>query len=306
MKIRAITWTVAVAVGAVFLTAVYLHFKDYSSFFLERRGTLVGVTESPGEMDSLEYRLSLSLHSASGLSVECGMRVPSKKDRRYPAVVLMGGRQMGKDAVDYAPRIPRVILAAPDYPYEPQKSYTVPSFLADVPEIRRSLLDMVPSVMLLVDYLWQRQDVDTNGIVLVGYSFGAPFVPVICVNDRRLAAGVMAYGGGDLKSLIAHNVRRYESGLVSEFVGILGGVLLRPLEPLRYVADVHPTPLLMINGSDDQLIPRDNVMKVFREGREPKKLIWIESRHVHPDHPELTARVVAVLSAQLDSLGILK
>ncbi|MDH3253029.1 MAG: alpha/beta hydrolase, partial [Ignavibacteria bacterium] len=103
-----------------------------------------------------------------------------------------------------------------------------------------------------------------------------------------------------------HNVRRYESGLVSEFVGILGGVLLRPLEPLRYVADVHPTPLLMINGSDDQLIPRDNVMKVFREGREPKKLIWIESRHVHPDHPELTARVVAVLSAQLDSLGILK
>jgi dienelactone hydrolase len=216
----------------------------------------------------------------------------------------MGGKETGKEAVDYAPRIPDMIIVSPDYPYRPKKSYTIPSFLADIPEIRRSLLDMVPSAMLLVDYLWQRADVDTNRIVLVGYSFGAPFVPVLCVNDRRLAAGVMVYGGGDLGSLIAHNVRRYESALVSECVGVLGGVLLRPLEPLRYAADMHPTPLLMINGSDDEMIPRDNVFGVFHEARDPKHLLWLESRHVHPANRALTGQIVAVLSAQLDSLGM--
>jgi dienelactone hydrolase len=304
VSVKSILWTTAVVLSAVLLTGLYLSFKDYRSFYLDRRGAVDRVTESEVEGDTLGYRYSVSLRSTSGLSVDCGMRVPRRRDRRCPAVVLMGGKDTGKRAVDYAPRIPDVIIIAPDYPYEPRKSYTIPTFLYDVPEIRRSLLDMVPSVMLVMDYLWQRGDIDTNRIVLVGYSFGAPFVPVLCVNDRRLAAGVMVYGGGDLRSLIAHNVRRYQSALVSECVGVLGGVLLRPLEPLRYVADMHPRPLLMINGSHDEMIPTDNVLGVFREAQEPKKLVWIASRHVHPTNRELTEQIVAVISAQLDFLGM--
>ncbi len=302
IAIRVILWTGVVLFGVVLLIGLYLYHRDYRPCFQERRGTLIGVEEECGDADSAGVRCSVSLRSTSGLSVECAMRRPSRTGPRYPAVVLMGGRKTGKEAVDYAPRLPDIIIIAPDYRYAPRTTYTIVSFLTDVPEIRGSLLDMVPSVMLLMDYLWQRDDIDTNRIALVGYSFGAPFVPVLCVTDRRPAAGIMVYGGGDLESLIAHNLRRYESALVSECVGALGGVLLQPLEPLRYASDMHPTPLLMINGSHDEMIPHENVLAVFQKAREPKALLWIASGHVHPANRDLTEQIVALLSSQLDSL----
>ena len=42
--------------------------------------------------------------------------------------------------------------------------------------MRKALLDMVPSALLAVDYLFSRPDVDTTRLVILGYSFGAPFL----------------------------------------------------------------------------------------------------------------------------------
>jgi dipeptidyl aminopeptidase/acylaminoacyl peptidase len=164
---------------------------------------------------------------------------------------------------------------------------------------------MVPSVMLLTDYLCQRPDVDTTKLVLLGYSFGAPFVPCIIAHDRRAAVAAMVYGGGELRSLITHNVRRYKGAIFSEFVGLAGGVLLRPLEPLRHIDRVAPTPLLMINGAQDEQVPRENVEMLYDKAGEPKKIIWLESKHVHPGNVDLTRLIVKTLKEELTEMKIL-
>ncbi len=283
----------------------YLYLRDYADYFGKQRGTFAHAIITAAEGDSVSEKSWLKIENADGFIVECGLLVPREKGKRYPAIILLGGKATGKHAVDYALGIKDVIIAAPDYRYEPQEKYSVTEFLADVPEIRRALLDMIPSVMLLTDYLFTRNDVDTSKLVIVGYSFGAPFVPCILAHDKRAAVAAIVYGGGDLRTLIRHNVRRYEGAFLSEFVGQFGGLLLRPIEPMRYVERVSPVPLLMINGTDDEQIPRENVELLYATAYEPKKIIWIESKHVHPRNPELTAKIVGLLQEELVSLGIL-
>jgi len=248
----------------------------------------------------------LKLESPSGLTVNCGILAPKGKGAVYPALILLGGKATGKYAVDYALDIDNVIIVAVDYPYEPREKYTAWNFIADIPAIRRALIDMMPSVMLVTDYLWQRSDVDTSRIVMLGYSFGAPFVPCIMANDRRPAVAAMVYGGGELRTLIGYNVERYEGRWAGLAVGVLSGLLLRPVEPLRFVASISPRPLVMINGAEDEQVPRRNAELLFAAAREPKKQIWLESKHVRPENTELTKQIVGKLKAELTKLRILR
>jgi fermentation-respiration switch protein FrsA (DUF1100 family) len=125
------------------------------------------------------------------------------------------------------------------------------------------------------------------------------------VHDRRAAVAALVYGGGDLNSLIRHNVRRYEGPATSTFVAALGALLLRPIEPLRYAEDISPTPLIMINGTHDEQIPSANAQLLYEKAREPKNILWLESRHVHPQNVDLTRRIVETLVAELRRLGVL-
>lgn len=285
--------------------AAYLALHDYSAEFRERKGRLADARIEQRAEEGGSGRQWLTLTADNGFRVECGLLVPRRAAGPCPAVVLLGGKATGKYAVDYAPGIDDVIIVAPDYPYEPRPSYSLTEFLADIPSIRRALLDMVPSVMLVLDYLCTRSDVDSARIVLLGYSFGAPFVPCVIANDRRPAVGAMVYGGGDLRSLIRHNVRRYEGPVMSTLVGAAGGMLLHPLEPLRYAGQMSPVPLLMINGTVDEQIPRENAEMLFAAAREPKEIVWIESRHVNPRNAELTRRIIETLRERLAARGVL-
>lgn len=304
-------WILRILVALVVLLLLgwwYLARQDFAAYFQDRRGAAFVAEEEPAGEDSLFRKSWVRLRTPEEFSVLCGVLAPNAVGdtaRRYPAIIVLGGKATGRYAVDYALDIRDVILVAPDYPYEPRESYTIPEFLWDVPAIRRAIVDMIPSVMLIMDYLARRPDVDTTRIVLLGYSFGAPFVPVIMAHDQRPAVAAMVYGGGDLESLIGHNVARYEGEGTSRFVGWLAGLLLRPLEPLRYAGQIAPTPLVMINGTEDEQVPRANTERLYDAAREPKKLIWIESRHVHPRNVELTRRIIATLRGELVRLNIL-
>jgi len=294
-----------VIVGIIASVVMYLHTREYGGYFLERKGTLAEIKEISAGGDSLNRKSWVTLTNGQGLKVECGVLVPVGAKGKNPAVIVLGGKATGKYAVDYVMDIRDVIIIAVDYGYEPRHSYTLPTFLCDVPDIRTALLDMVPAVMLVTDYLFQRQDVDTTKIVLLGYSFGAPLVPPIIAHDRRAAAVAMVYGGGDLTSLIRHNVRRYEGKLTSEFVAQLGGLLLRPLEPMRYVGRISPTPLVMINGTGDEQIPRQNTEILFNAAGAPKKLVWLDSKHVTAGNVELTKTILMTLARELSLIGVL-
>lgn len=302
-----VIWAAVVAALMLVLCGLYLAGLDCGGYFLSAKGNLEEVSLDPSGSDSVYRREWLSLRSNGGLKVECGLLAPANQTgaKRYPVVILMGGKATGKHAIDYALDVKNIIIVAPDYPYTPKTSYTLSSFFTDVPEMRRAALRMIPSVMLLTDYLWSRKDVDTTRLVLLGYSFGAPFVPCIAAYDRRAAVAAMVFGGGDLHGLIRHNIRRYRGALVSELVSLTGTVLLWPLEPLRYAKAISPIPLVMINGSEDQQVPPRFAEELFKEAKEPKQLVWLKARHVNPRNVELTKQIVASLKDRLVKMNVL-
>ena len=72
--------------------------------------------------------------------------------------------------------------------------------------------------------------------------------------------------------------------------------LLRTYEPLSFVEDIAPTPLLMIIAAQDQTTPTAWQHEAFERMSEPKKLVTIDCRHydVYMDRlPEAAAAAVA-------------
>jgi dienelactone hydrolase len=302
--LKRVLFCLLVVAGTALVAAWYFYARDYGSYFEARRGMYAGAMVRPVSRDSLVEKSWLTVKNKDGFLVECGMLTPRDDGGKHPAIIVLGGKATGKYAVDYALDITGVVIIAVEYPYTPRETYTMTNFLRDVPAIRNALIDMVPSIMLVTDYLLTRGDVDTSRIVIVGYSFGAPFVPCIVAHDRRPAVVAMVYGGGDLRFLITHNMRRYEGEGISQFVGALGGLLLRPLEPMRYIGRVTPTPLIMINGTNDEQVPRRSAELLYNAAGEPKTITWLESRHVRPDNVELTAMIVAQLKRELEKRGV--
>ncbi len=304
---RFFVWALFSIVSVIVLTAailVYFSFKDYEAEFSRIKGKLAFASLERAGQSGESSRYWLTLKGDAGLTTECGLLVPPGRGVRYPAFILLGGKTTGKYAVDYALGVKDAIILAPDYPYTPRDTYSVIDVMTDLPAVRQALFDMVPATGLALDYLWTRGDVDTGKVVLLGYSFGAPFVPVLASRDRRFAVAAMVYGGGDVQSMIRYNVRRYEGPLFSDFVAFLSGLLLRPLEPLRYVQNVSPTPLIMINGEQDEQVPRRNTEMLFEAAREPKRLVWLPSHHVNPRDTALTRTIIRTLNRELSRYGI--
>jgi dienelactone hydrolase len=306
---RLLSHKILIAFLAIFLLAelfgVLYYFEDYSEAFIQRKGVLVRAEREAIDSSFLFRKSRLTLRNSDGFAVQCGLLEPHGVTKKYPAVILLGGFATGSHAVDYVVGLKNIIIVAVDYPYVPRENYNFAQIVRDIPDIRKALLDMIPSTLLVLDYLRTRPDVDSSKIILLGYSFGGPLVPAIVAGDHRFASAVMAYSGGGLYSLVYHNARRWAGALASEFVAVSGWWLLRPVEPLRYAGAISPTPLLMINGEEDEQIPRSNTEMLFNAAHQPKKILWIESRHVHPENVDLTKRIIGKMLNELIGQGIL-
>ncbi len=58
--------------------------------------------------------------------------------------------------------------------------------------------------------------------------------------------------------------------------------LLRTYEPVSFVADIAPTPLLMVIADHDTTTPTEWQVEAFEAARDPKRLARIDCRHYEP------------------------
>ena len=65
---------------------------------------------------------------------------------------------------------PGVVVAALSYPFAGSPRPDALTFLRDIPRIRGAFLDTPPAVMLALDYLLKRSDVDTTRVGAIGVS----------------------------------------------------------------------------------------------------------------------------------------
>jgi fermentation-respiration switch protein FrsA (DUF1100 family) len=144
--------------------------------------------------------------------------------------------------------------------------------------MRQAVINTVPAVMLGVDYLLDRQDIDPNRIVFIGGSVGAFFSPAVAAADPRIDAVGLLFGGGDLQAIGEANLEW--PGLIAVPVAWVLSVLVSPVEPLKYVDRISPRPLLMLNGTDDPRIPERCSRLLHERAKDPKTIRWIPAGHV--------------------------
>jgi hypothetical protein len=254
--------------------------------FERRKGALSTVKSALVAADDVSEVTDVELTGTTGLTVKARLRVPRRKTSPFAGVLLLGGWERGRTVVDF-PGLEeffnRGLLMSMDYPLE----RTTRLGFRDLPRVRRAAFDAVASVLLMVDYLETRPDVDPRRVVLIGVSFGSPFAVVAGGLDERVKAVASLYGGGELGPTFAHLIKRerpfrdaFWGPAAAALLGRAGAALLAPLEPGRYVGLISPRPILFINGKEDDLIPPRSAESLYLKAGEPRTMIWLKSTHI--------------------------
>jgi hypothetical protein len=297
----------ALALVAAGIASAHL-LRDQVPRIQQRRSRLASVTESaaPGVL-APEYRVELvTLRGVSGLDVQLAVKRPRAADgtpeMRRPVALLLGGHRTGRDAVHLIDDTRGVVVAALSYPFSGNHRVKGLAIVSEVPAIRQGILDTPPAVMLALDYLLAQPYADPAQVEAVGVSLGAPFVTIAAALDERIGRVWVVHGTGGAYTPIEFNLRRQlGSRLASVPLAALGAMLISGprLAPERWVADIAPRPVVMINALDDERLPRASIERLFDSAREPKEMIWVSGGHVRSEAEAVKPLVKMVLERML-------
>lgn len=271
---------------------------NYAAELLARKGEIASsssqVTATTAEHEYRDFRVT----STSGLVARGRVRIPTDAapgDRRA-TVLILGGVNRGAAAIDLIRQGLPQVGAALAYP-EALDAEDAAEALRDLDALTRLAWDIPASVLLALDYLVGLPEVDPDRVAVVGASFGGFFAPAAAATDERIANLALLYTGGDLAALLA----RHLADEVPPAAAVLGSELavlrLQQLEPVRYVGDVAPRHVLLINGEYDDMVARESAEALIRATRQPKDVVWLPTGHLDPDDdPFLEALVDTALA----------
>ena len=155
-----------------------------------------------------------------------------------------------------------------------------------------------------IGYVENRPDVDPERLVLFGQSLGG-------------AQAIAAIGRGDTRRVKAVAVEStfysYRAAVRDRLRKIpLVGLLNLPLSffvvsnrfsPGAVVDHVAPTPLLVIHGTDDRIVPYEHALRLVAKAKEPKTL-WTIDKGFHASafvrRPKNRARLIRFFKGALD------
>lgn len=289
-------FTLALGCVALLVAALWL-LRDPTPHFVERRGALVDVQRRRPVLDGGTTEQEVRVVSSSGLGIELAIRRPADADtlERRQLFLVLGGHERGKGAGALIGDTRGAIFASMEYPFEGNHRAKGIEVLALVPAIRQAIYDTPPAVSLALDYLLSRPDVDPTRVELIGASFGAPFATIAAARDPRVSRLWLAHGGGDTYAMINRGLER-EIGFAPARAGVahLANLLASGprFAPERWIADVAPRPVVMLNAEDDEKIPRRSVEVLYEAARQPKELVWLPGQHMQGNRPEVLERLV--------------
>ncbi|MCG8308392.1 MAG: acetylxylan esterase [Cytophagales bacterium] len=119
-----------------------------------------------------------------------------------------------------------------------------------------------------IDFLRSRDEIDSGKIGFYGISLGGVIGTIFCGVDERVKAPVIALAGGNLSLMFGTDALTED---VREFFSVI--------DPINYVREIAPRPLLMINAENDEVIAPITSKLLFNKAESPKKIIWYPSRH---------------------------
>jgi dienelactone hydrolase len=121
-----------------------------------------------------------------------------------------------------------------------------------------------------VDYLVTRPEVDAERIGYVGISWGAITGVTYVAHDSRIKVMGSMVGGGNFGGLLGPAADPNGNGPP-------------PIDPVHHVGRIAPRPLLMLNVTKDQLVPRQFAEALHQAAGKGAEVRWLETDHFFSD-----------------------
>ena len=122
-----------------------------------------------------------------------------------------------------------------------------------------------------VDFLSQRREIDPKRIGFFGISLGGIIGVDFCGVDDRVKVPVIALAGGNLNLMFGIDALSED---VKDYLSII--------DPINFVTMIYPRPLLMINASNDEIVPPITSKLLYNKAKDPKDIIWYPTKHRAP------------------------
>ncbi|MCD4778951.1 MAG: alpha/beta hydrolase [Candidatus Omnitrophica bacterium] len=138
-----------------------------------------------------------------------------------------------------------------------------------------------------LDYLITRNDVDPNGIIGYGVSFGGAAMIQAAAQDSRIKWVIVDSTFADFKTMAQKVVAQlrfvpkflYQSlselGLI--WAGVEAGCPLTQYSPKDMIRHLKNQPVLIIHGKNDRMIPVEEAYQLHQSACEPKELYLIDA-----------------------------
>ncbi|MFQ5600926.1 MAG: alpha/beta hydrolase [Candidatus Krumholzibacteriia bacterium] len=230
--------------------------------------------------------------------VRATLRVPKLGSGPYPALVILGGLDTGRRAVQLlAPELPYAV-AALDYAYTGPRKMRLGAFLVHAPGIHRDLQRTGVALRDLVRYVAARPEVDASRVYIIGASLGVPLSCAVAAAQPPAGLAVL-FGFADHKTLLEHRLRPYVgSAAVRHRLATWGALLTAGFEVTHSLPKLCGTPVLVVSSPEDLDLPPSSVEAVWESTCEPRRRIDVGGGHIraHRDDAILEQVTAAVHS----------
>jgi len=133
-------------------------------------------------------------------------------------------------------------------------------------------------------WLGARPEVDSKQLGVTGISLGGIMSALSASAEPRFGKVAIYLGGGKLgEALWAMNEAKAEAFRREWIAG--GGTRqsfiakLRPVDPVTWAGRIVDRRVLMVNATDDEIIPRDATMALWNSIEPRPKLVWLKAGH---------------------------
>lgn len=229
------------------------------------------------------------------------MSLPEKvPPKGLPTILIVGGLKTGQESLQFIPDHGEYALIAYEYPKRLKTLHKI-NVLLHIYTVRKAALEVPIELIDMLHYLYKQPWINEEPISLMGYSFGATFMPVTYVTAEneglKLGPGVMAYGGAGVYCLFKENLPLPD--FLKDPVATMAAATFKPIDPIIYAPKMKGD-FLIINGIYDSQIPLKCAHRLQDLVPEPKTVMNLETEHMSPQNPDLNLRLINISRTWLE------
>ncbi|MCX7730662.1 MAG: alpha/beta hydrolase [Candidatus Caldatribacterium sp.] len=150
----------------------------------------------------------------------------------------------------------------------------------DLLAFKRTLEDSLCALRFLENH----HEIDTSRLYFLGVSLGAILGVTVCSTYQHFQKAIFIVGGGNLKTLVEESmldsIIKIRYHLLKEQIPLQEALIdFAPFEPLSSIKLISGAPLLFLNATHDDIVPRGCTFDLYNTASSPKQIRWFPAGH---------------------------